>query len=55
MKLTDADIAEFQALYRQKFGKEIGKPEALDKATSLVLLMHVIYCPVVESDQGNKQ
>ena len=38
-QLTDAQLADFQNLYRSNFGREISKEEALEQGTKLVQLM----------------
>lgn len=40
--LTDAQLAEFQALYEKRFGKSIDKAEALDKGLALVRLLEMV-------------
>jgi len=42
MKLTDQQLAEFIALYKLKFGKELTTGEALEKGISLLNLMKTI-------------
>jgi hypothetical protein len=39
IKLTDADIAEFQALYKKENGREIGKEEAAVYAERIIALV----------------
>jgi hypothetical protein len=50
MKLSDEDIASFQALYKSHFGKDIDKQEALEQGTKLVRLMELIYKPMTRAE-----
>ena len=43
MLLTDEQVAEFQNIYRQKFGVEISREEAFEKGTKLIQLLRIIY------------
>lgn len=43
MKLTNEDIREFQALYHQRFGKELPRDEAIEQANKLIRYTQVIY------------
>jgi hypothetical protein len=47
---SDKKISEFQALYRKRFGKEIGQKEALEKGMKLVRLLQVTNKPLTESE-----
>ena len=42
MQLTDEKIAEFQVLYKQHFGIEISKAEALEKGIRLIRLLEIV-------------
>jgi len=42
MRLADKHIAEFQALYKKHFGKDISKDEALEKGLRLVRLFEIV-------------
>ena len=42
MKLTDTDIQEFQALYREAYGVEISKEDALSGANKLIRIVQII-------------
>lgn len=48
MVLTDADIAKFQTLYRNEFGKEISAEQAYEQGIKLVRLMSAIYRPMTK-------
>jgi len=48
ISLTEKDVAEFQDLYRKKFGKEIGYHEAYDSYMKLLTLMKAIYRPLTK-------
>lgn len=43
--LTDEQIKKFQVLYKNRFGREIGKDEAYEKGINLVRLVEVVYKP----------
>lgn len=53
MQITDTQIAQFQTLFKNKFGKQISREEALEKGISLVLLMKLIYKPITKKEQQN--
>lgn len=42
MKLTDEDIMEFQAIYREEYGKEISKENAMESANKLIRILEII-------------
>ncbi|MFA6492655.1 MAG: hypothetical protein WCV58_00745 [Patescibacteria group bacterium] len=46
MFLTDDEITQFQAIYRQQFGKEISQEDARERGTKLVRLFEIIYKPM---------
>jgi len=45
MRLTDQQLDDFQNLYKQHFGKEISRDEALEKGIRLVTLIKLICEP----------
>jgi len=45
MKLTDDDIKEFQAIYKEEYGKEISNQEAYDSANKLIGLVKILLEP----------
>ncbi len=51
--LSDEQIKQFQALYKDAFGLEISKEEALRKGTKLVRLFELVYQPITK-EQYNK-
>lgn len=51
--LSDEQIKQFQALYKDAFGLEISKEEALNKGTKLVRLFELVYQPITK-EQYNK-
>lgn len=57
MQLTDEDIAEFQRLFKEHFGKEISKEEALDRGLRLIRYMKVVLqeYPKIENDETDKR
>ncbi len=40
--ISDERVAKFQALYKSRFGREIGRREALEKGIKLVRLMQLV-------------
>jgi len=55
MSLSNQEIKQFQALYKSRFNKEISRAEALEKATSLLNLVHLVYRPMTEDDYQRLQ
>jgi hypothetical protein len=50
MRLTDENIASFQEIYKNKFGKEISREDAYEKASKLVRLMQIVYKPMTKEE-----
>jgi len=50
MTLTDEQIAHFQSLYAQRFGKELDRVEALKSGIKLIRLMQLIYKPMTRNE-----
>ena len=48
--LTDEQVKKFQAIYRERFGKEISKEAALEQGIKLVRLMEIIHRPMTEKE-----
>ena len=48
--LSSEDIKKFQALYKEHYGREISKEEALDQGLKLLTLMRCIYKPMTEEE-----
>ena len=48
--LNDAQVSKFQAIFRNRFGKEISRADALEKGTRLVRLMQIVYQPITEQE-----
>jgi hypothetical protein len=46
MQLPKEAIQKFQALYKNRFGKEISEDEAYDKGAKLLQLMTLVYHPM---------
>ena len=46
----DKDIAEFQRIYKARFGKEISKEEALAKGAKLLRMVQLFYKPMTENE-----
>lgn len=53
--LSNEQIAKFQTLYKNRFGKEIGKEEALEQGIKLVRLFEIIYKPMTKKEYGELQ
>lgn len=47
---SNEQIAKFQLLYKNRFGKEISQREAYEKGAKLVRLMKLIYRPMTEEE-----
>jgi hypothetical protein len=50
MSISDAHIAEFQARYKKRFGREISKEDASAKGAKLLRLMSLIYRPMTQAE-----
>jgi hypothetical protein len=50
MHLEDEHIASFQRIYRERFGKDISREEALEKGTMLLRMVQLIYKPMTETE-----
>ena len=48
--LTDAQIVKFQMLYKEQFGKEISRQEALEKGIKLVRIVELVYKPITQEE-----
>lgn len=48
--LSSGDIKKFQALYKEHYGREISKEDALDQGLKLLTLMRCIYKPMTEEE-----
>ena len=48
--LSDEQIKKFQALYKNRFGKEISREEAFEQGAKLVRLVELIYKPMTEKE-----
>jgi len=42
MEITEQQLSEFMRLYREQFGKEIDRTDALIQADKLLRLVHVL-------------
>jgi len=51
--LSEKDIAEFQKIYKEQFGKEISKEDAYAKGVKLLRLVQLVYQPITQ-EQYNK-
>jgi len=48
--LSDEQIKTFQTLYKNRFGKEISREDALEQGVKLIRLVELIYKPMTEKD-----
>ncbi len=48
--LSDEQIIKFQALYKNRFGKEISREEAFEQGAKLIRLVELIYKPMTEKE-----
>lgn len=48
--LSDERIAQFQAIYKKHFGKEISREDALEQGTKLIRMMELIYKPMTQAE-----
>ncbi|MFA5158544.1 MAG: hypothetical protein WC451_05180 [Patescibacteria group bacterium] len=48
--LSDEQIKKFQALYKNRFGKEISREEAYEQGVKLLRLIEIIYKPMTEKE-----
>ena len=55
MVLSDKKIADFQAIYKARFGKEISREEAIEKGIKLLRLIEIIYKPMTEKEYQQLQ
>lgn len=53
--LSDEQIIKFQALYKNRFGREINREEAYEKGAKLIRLMQLIYRPITEEEYNQLQ
>lgn len=55
MVLSDEQIAQFQALYKSRFGEEISKEEAYAQGIKLIRLVEIIYRPMTKEEYSKVQ
>lgn len=53
--LSDEQITKFQALYKNRFGKEISREEAFEQGAKLIRLVELIYKPMTEREYQHLQ
>ena len=53
--LSDEQITKFQALYKNRFGKEISREEAYEQGTKLIRLIELTYKPMTENEYKQLQ
>lgn len=53
--LSDGQVAQFQALYKKHFNKEICREEALEQGSKLIRLIELIYKPMTETEYQQLQ
>ena len=55
MVLSDKNIADFQAIYKARFGKEISREEAIEKGIKLLRIVELVYKPMTEREYQKLQ
>ena len=53
--LSDEQITKFQALYKNRFGKEISREDAFEQGAKLIRLVELIYKPMTEKEYSALQ
>lgn len=53
MKLTEADIVEYKALVKARFGRDISNEQALEDALSLIQFVKLAYKPITPITKNN--
>lgn len=53
--LTDKQITKFQEIYKNHFGEEISREDALEGGIKLVRLMKIVYTPITEKEYQDLQ
>lgn len=48
--LSDSQVSKFQTIYKNKFGKEISRADALEKGARLVRLMQIVYQSITKQE-----
>jgi len=48
--LSNQQVSEFQRIYKNRFGKEISREQALEQGAKLLRLIELIYRPMTETD-----
>lgn len=48
MKISEAQLTIFKALYKQHFGEELSQEDAVEKALKLVRMMQLVYKPITK-------
>ena len=55
MLLSDEQVAEYQTLYKNRFGREISREEAYEQGAKLIRLVKLIYQPMTETEYQQLQ
>lgn len=53
--LSDEQITKFQTLYKNRFGRDLGREEAYEKGVKLLRLFEIIYQPMTEAEYQQLQ
>ena len=53
--LSDEQITKYQTLYKNRYGKEIGREEAYERGAKLIRLVELIYKPMTEAEYQELQ
>ncbi len=50
MSLTKAQLKKYRELYKERFGFDISKEEACEKAENLVRMVELVYKPMTKQE-----
>ena len=53
--LSDEQITNFQQLYKNRFGKEISREQAVEHGVKLIRLVELVYQPMTEKEYQQLQ
>ena len=53
--LSVEQITKYQAIYKNRYGKEISREEAYEKGAKLIRLVELIYKPMTEDEYKQLQ
>lgn len=53
--ISNEQIIRYQALYKNRFGREISREEAYEQGIKLIRLVELIYKPMTKEEHDNLQ